>query len=206
MLWDANKASEPFSSMYDESWVEKLYWGFRRNLTVRFRFICFTDRERELPPFIHQMRITSESPAYNDFTEPYKLNRPMILVGLDTIVVSNIDHYVQYCLTANKTALPAAIYRPKTVCNGVALVPSNQKWIFDEWNGENDMKVMRDHYANGRVEMLDKIFPNEIVSYKKHVKPVGRLLPENKIVFFHGKEKPHELNEPWIREHWRCQL
>jgi hypothetical protein len=46
LLWDANLHSQVFSRDYDESWVEKLYRGFARNLSEPFRFVVFTDRER----------------------------------------------------------------------------------------------------------------------------------------------------------------
>lgn len=46
LLWDANRHSQPFSSIYDEHWVERLYRGVARNLTQPFRFVCYVDRER----------------------------------------------------------------------------------------------------------------------------------------------------------------
>jgi hypothetical protein len=124
----------------------------------------------------------------------------MILMGLDTIIVGNIDHLADYCFETGKLAVPEAIYRPGTVCNAVALVPAGQRWVYDEWDGENDMEVMRNHFAAGRIDMLDRKFPGECVSYKKHVKANG--LRNARIVFFHGEEKPHQLDLAWIRENW----
>lgn len=200
MLWDKNDESYGFSSMYTEAWVEKLYRGVKRNLTQPFEFICYVDRERQFSEPIRQMQIRNDPPSYCDYTQPYELNEPMILMGLDTIIIGNIDHLADYCFTADKLAVPAAIYRPNTVCNAVALVPAGQKWVFDGWKGENDMEVMRRHYAAKRIDMLDEVFPGEIVSYKKHVKPNG--LRNARIVFFHGEEKAHQLNLSWIRENW----
>jgi len=207
MLWDSNEHSEIFSSMYDESWVEKLYWGFRRNLSVRFRFVCFTDYVRQLPQYIHQESIMSKPPAYAAYTEPYRLNVPMILVGLDTMIVRNIDHLADYCFRADKIALPLAIYRRNTVCNGVALVPEGMSWVYEEWDGKkNDMAIMRNHYRKGHINLLEEQFPGQVLSYKKHIKPNLDSLGQARIVFFHGQEKPHQLDLPWIKEHWRIGL
>lgn len=92
LLWDANRGSKGFSSMYDESWVEKLYRGFKRNLSHEFTFVCFTDRRRTFAEPIDQARLKDNPPTYASCIEPYRLDVPMILVGLDTIVVGSIDH------------------------------------------------------------------------------------------------------------------
>ena len=182
--------------MYNEAWVEKLYRGFERNLTQPFRFICFVDREREFREPIEQELIESIPADYGSCIEPYKLNVPMILVGLDTVITGNIDHFADYCFTETTIALPRAVYLDNTVCNGVALVPAGKRTVYDNWNGENDMEWMRrQDYV-----VLDDLFPGHAVSYKGHAKENG--IGDARVVFFHGKDKPHEINEPWLKEHW----
>lgn len=139
----------------------------------------------------------ADQPSYADCIEPYGMNVPMILVGLDTVITGPINHLAEYCLTADRIALPRDPNRPEICCNGVALVPAGQKAVFDEWSGENDMAWLRArHHA-----FIDDLFPGQVVSYKGHVKKNG--LGDARIVYFHGQEKPHELtDQPWIREHW----
>ena len=51
--------------------------------------------------------------------------------------------------------------------------------------------------------LLDKIFPNTILSYKQHI--LGKaphLLNNSSIVYFHGVPKPHQLKERWVQECW----
>lgn len=198
LLWDANKHSAKFSSMYDESWVEKLYRSFARNLTAPFKFVCFVDRPRQFNEPIEQELIADyKVPRYAALIEPFKLNVPMILVGLDTMVVDNIDHLAQYCMTPGPVAVPTAAYDPKTTCNGVSLVPEGHRDIYDRHNGENDMLWMRKQ----KTDRIDNLWPKQVVSYKTYVKENG--LEGVKIVFFHGEEKPHQLQHlPWIREQW----
>lgn len=199
LLWDANRHSKDFSQVYDESWVEKLHAGFRRNLTRDFRFVLFTDRPRpNLRPGIVQVMMRSAEPDYGDCIEPYGLGEPMILVGLDTIITGNCDHLADYCLTADTVALPRDPYAPSRACNGVALVPAGHRRIFEEWRGENDMEWMRTQPHR----FIDDLFPRQVVSFKGHVAQQG--LGDARIVYFHGQQKPHQLQGfQWIDQNWR---
>lgn len=203
-LWDANGASLPFSRHYTEADVERLYRGFERHLSLPFRFVCFSERPRQYRAPIEQERLSQAEPDYSAFTEPYRLNEPMILVGLDTVVTGDCDRLAAYCLGGSKLLVPRDPFFPQTVCNGVALVPGGHAWVASESPaGMNDMEWIRALYADGRVGMIEDIFGKEaVVSYKGYVKHFG-LPDEAAIVYFHGLEKPHELTRlDWIREHW----
>lgn len=199
MLWDPNAASFDFSRCYDETWVEKLYRGFARNLTLPFRFVCFSERERDFCEPIDQERIEGRL-DYSACIEPYRLGEPMILVGLDTIVTGNCDHLAMYCLEAKRLAVPLDPYAPHQVCNGVALVPPGHQHIAIAHDGRtNDMDWIRAQSP----AVIDGLFPGQVLSYKAHVKKHG--LRDARIVYFHGQEKPHQewTKVKWIREHWR---
>jgi hypothetical protein len=207
-LWDANEKSSPASRCYDESWVEKLYRGFRCHLTIPFRFVCFTERARTFAEPIEQERFRSQCSDYGLFTEPYRLNQPMILVGLDTIVVANIDHLAQWCLTGDKIAAPRdpKSYRlksdgyPDQCINGVTLVPVGWRKVFDEWRGENDMVHLRRYPW----EPIDDRWPGEVVSYKLRIRPDSERVRNAKIIYFHGQPKPCDLTQiEWVRENWK---
>lgn len=197
-LWQHNAKSQPFSRGYSEEWVEKLYRGFRRNLTRPFLFICFTDRHREFKEPILQEQLLTRNPDYGCFIEPFRLNVPMILVGLDTIVVGNIDHMADYCLSETMVALPRNPYRPEQSINGVALVPAGNRGIFDQWAGENDMEWLR-RFPN---KWVDDLWPGKVLSLKAHdVRRKG--LQGASIIYMHGNPKPNELMHlDWVREHW----
>lgn len=199
LLWEPNEASFSFSRCYDETWVEKLYRGFARNLTMPFRFVCFTDRPRDFCEPIQQEPIHGK-PGYASCIQPYRLGDPMILVGLDTIVTGSCDHLAAYCLEAQRLAVPRDPYQPSVVCNGVALVPAGHERVALDHDGRvNDMDWIRAH----RPAALDDLFPGQVQSFKVHVK--GRKLGDTRLCYFHGEEKPHQEYQmtPWIREHWR---
>ncbi len=203
LLWEPNAESYTFSNMYDERWVEKLYRGFARNLRRPFRFICFTDRDRDFCEPIDQLRIKQDPPGYGACIEPYALNMPMILCGFDTVVTGNVDHLADYCMTAQKPAVPRDPFFPDKVCNGVALVPAGNRFVFDDFPGGNDMDWIRKLRTEGRFDVIDDVFPGEVVSYKGHAMDYG--VGDARVVYFHGEMKPHELVSlvDWIPEHWR---
>lgn len=197
LLWEPNSKSESFSRCYDEVWVERLYRGFERNLTQPFEFILYTDRLREFTVPVTQVRLPKVEPNYGHCILPYRMGRPMILTGLDTVITGNIDHLAEYCLTAERFACPRDPYYPHQVCNGVALVPAGHEHIGLEWEGANDMVWVRKYSPL----VLDDLFPEQIVSYKGHVRQHG--LGDARIVYFHGEEKPHQLAHlDWVRQHW----
>lgn len=199
-LWDANQNSEPFSRCYSEAWVEKLHAAYRRNLTKDFRFVCFTDRERRFSRGIEQELLDVDTPDYGAMTVPYRLNEPMILTGLDTVIVANIDHMADYCLRADRIALPRDPYEPSRSINGVALVPAGHRMVHDTWRGENDMAWLRTF----ETVFIDDLFPGQILSLKAHdVRRKG--LQDARIIYMHGRPKqPELLHLDWMREHWRC--
>lgn len=197
LLWEPNEKSYPFSKMYNEKWVTRLYDGVARNISVPWRFVLFTDRERELPVAIKQERMKAEHPGYGDCIEPYRFGVPMILMGLDTIITGPINHLADYCLRSDTIALPRDPNRPEVSCNGVSLIPAGQQHVWRNWRGENDMEWMRKQ----KHCFIDDMFPGQVVSYKGHVKKNG--LGDARIVYFHGNEKPHQLKDlEWVRTHW----
>lgn len=198
LFWQANASSKPFSSMYDETWVEKLYRGLARNLTQRFRFICYVDRPRVFAEPIAQRQIANPKPSYADCIQPFEMGEPMILVGLDTVITGNIDHLAEWALTSDKLALPRDPYNKAQACNGVCLVPGGMSDIATKHRGENDMEWLRKFPH----DFIDDLFPGHVQSFKGAVRDRG--LGDTRVCYFHGREKPHELpaGHP-VLEHWR---
>ncbi len=205
MIWDHNKNSKPFSRCYTDEWINRLYRGFKRNLTCSFRVVAFTDRKREFMPGVDQELITStKSPHFGCMIEPFRLNEPMIFVGLDTVIVGNIDHLADYCLVARDLALPRDLYTPERSINGVALVPAGHRWIYDDWledGGQaNDMVWLR-QYPN---VWIDDTWPGHVIGYKWLTVHNGSRLDDARIVYMAGRPKMNDLGHvDWIRKHWK---
>lgn len=200
-LFDANRHSFHFSRCYDETWVDKLFRGFARNLTRPFRFVCFTERERAFAEPIDQERFSAREPSYTAGVEIYRLEGPMIIVGLDTVIVGNVDHLADWCATSEVIGLPRDPYRQEIACNGVALVPPGKTRIAEQSAGENDMKALRQHPH----AFTDDLWPGQVISYKVHMRDKSLTEPpaNTRIVYFHGGPKQPDIDGRWIEEHWR---
>lgn len=197
-LWDCNNKSQSFSRCYDESWAEKLYRGFKRNLTRPFRFVVFTDRERTFNEPIWQERLRAQMPDYGCLIEPFRLGGPLIVCGLDMVVLGNIDHLAAYCEQPGLIALPRDPYRPERSINPIVLVPPGHSNIFADWSGENDMDWLRGFEWHA----IDDLWPGQVLSLKAHrVRDVGP--GDARIIYMHGLPKADALGHlAWVREHW----
>lgn len=199
-LWDANEKSPENSRCFDRTWVEKLYRGFKRNLTLPFRFVCFTERAQGFSEPIDTEWLRAETPHFGCLIEPFRLaDEPLIVACLDMVLLHNIDHFADYCLHGGKIAAPRNPYDPKELINPIVLCPKGNRRIFDEWDGEeNDMAYLRKqpHW------FMDDLWPGgQTLSLKAG--DVRRKGTQNaRIVYCHGRPKMHELDLPWIKENW----
>lgn len=198
-LWQENDLSARFSRCFDESWVNKLFSSMRRNLTRPFRFVVLTDRERKFDAGIDQERLATAIPHYGCLIEPFRFNEPTMICCLDMIILRNIDHLADYCLTADTVAAPRNPYDPAVVINPIVLAPAGHRYIYDNWRGENDMEWLR----RQKTVFIDDMWPNDVVSLKAHkIRDEG--VGNASIVYCHGTPKPHALlHLDWVRQHWR---
>lgn len=200
LLWDVNEHSQKFSLAYDESWAVKLFNGFRRHCRVPYRCVLYTDRRREIPANIEQVvQPDLGVNGYGDCIRPFEMNVPMVLVGLDTLIIGTIDKMAQWCLdNPGKLALPKHPYEDWSI-NGVTLWGGGNPAIFRDWRGENDMDWIRAFPH----ERIDDLWPGKVVSYRAHMR--GKTLPKSpRIVYFHGELKPPDLlDKPLIRDNWK---
>lgn len=198
-LWDSNRHSHEFSRCYTEEWVDKLYRGFKRNLTIPFKFVLFTDRRRKFKEPIEQESLVTQEPGYGCLIEPFRLNEPTIICGLDMVVLDRIDHMAKYCLEGEDIALPAHPSKPHVTINPIVFVPKGHRKVFDEWHGENDMEWLKiqPHIKS------DKMWPGQIRSFKLHDVRV-RGVQNAKIIYFHGRPKMPDLigTQAWLKAVW----
>lgn len=197
-FWRANRHTAPASVGYTESWVDKLAGGFRRHLTIPHRFVALTDREYEFGAGVEQERLSTEEPTWAAMIEPFRIEGPLIVVGLDTVICGNIDHLATWCLVGDRIALPRSPGKDYA-CNGIAFVPAGFRSVYEDWDGiTNDMEWLR---TRPHI-LIDKMHPGDVVSYKCDVRPNG--LGGASIVYMHGRPKMDDLGgEDWVKEHWR---
>ena len=228
-LFDGRQTGVPHStSVYDTAYVEKLYRGFQRNLTIPFEFICLVDQNYYFEENIIAERFKRSVDQYG-WMSLMELYRPDLCegirftVGLDTIITGSLDDIVTS--TVAKLAVCTDPIYPDMICNAVTLsTPEFCEEFWGMWEGNeiqlipqskltfenlpsapSEMVLMRKYYGNS--PCIDKVFPNRIISYKVHVKNnvlPGGVLDSASIVYFHGHPKPHHLaGNRWVQENWK---
>jgi len=202
---------------YDKTWVEKLKRAVERNLTVPYTFACLSD----VPVPCNRIPLKHDWPGWWSKLE---LFRPDVILGptlyfdLDTVIVGNFDYMAnnrsRFAMLKNFSATA----EPNMVGSGVMWfrdADSVPHKVYEKFAKMPDC-YMDHHLRNadaatsyigdqafiwdalgGQVETLE--YPG-ILSYKRHCR---KLLPaDSSIVAFHGKPRPSEVSDSWVKEHW----
>ena len=218
-LFDGHWTGVPHSvGIYDESWVDKLYRGIERNLTIPFEFICLTEKTRRFLEPIKQVRFSRSVDQYGwmslmEWYRPDLCTGNRCTIGLDTIITGPLDDIFNY--KPEKVALCTDPYHPHLICNAITLsTPAFAEEIWNIWlNNEqkiltectlfgapSEMVLLRKLYGNS--PRIDDMFPGRIVSYKVNIVPMNIAVEDTSIIYFHGEPKPHLLQDSWVGRHW----
>ena len=200
-LFDGRQTGVPHTTgVYDPAYVEKLYRGFKRNLTIPFDFVCLVDKNYIFQEDIKAVRFKRSVDQYG-WMSLMEMYRPEICegirltVGLDTIITGPVDDILQ--AQVSKFAGCTDPMYPKQICNAITLsTPEFCEEFWGMWEGNEvklipDSKLVLENVAPAPSEMvlmrkyygdspcIDKVFPNRILSYKVHVKenehPIDKL-------------------------------
>ena len=191
-LFDGRMTGVPHTTgVYDAAYVEKLYRGFQRNLTIPFGFICLVDKNYIFQEDIRAVRFKRSVDQYGwmslmEMYRPELCTGNRFTVGLDTIITGSIDDIVTAKVL--KLAVCTDPMVKDKICNAVTLsTPEFCEEFWGMWEGNeaklmpenklefnnlppasSEMVLLRNHYGNS--PCIDKVFPNRILSYKVHVK------------------------------------
>ena len=208
-LFDGRQTDVPHSTgIYNTTYVEKLYRGIKRNLTIPFEFICLVDQNYNFEEDIKAVRFKRSVDQYG-WMSLMEMYRPDLCegirftIGLDTIITGPIDDIVTS--SVSKFAACTDPMYPKQICNAVTLsTPEFCEEFWGMWEGNetklipesklilenvapvpSEMVLMRKYYGDS--PCIDKVFPHRILSYKVHVveneRPVERLKGESITIY-----------------------
>ena len=185
---DTPKASRCFGP----EWVDKLYRGVKRNTTFRTEFVCLTDQAYEFEEIIQQRPLKKPFDWKTVLQQAFSVEcERMMFMGLDTIITGNIDGLLNQ---TEPLIVPRDPNHSQKACSGFVL--SDYKPEISALLAGNDMEAINRSHPH----FWDDICPGWVKSYKCQVKKEG--LGDARVVYFHGMEKPHEIDHEVIR-HWR---
>lgn len=208
---------------YSAEYVNKLYLAVERNVTVPHTFTCFCDNPEDLicptKPLIvdnletwwNKMTLFSRDlPVENEYT---------MFLDLDIVITNSLDDVIEEAMKNDFNIIKGVwakwvwnssfiIWRRKVLYH---LGEDLGRFVdVGRGKGYSDQDFIRENSGVKPVFFQD-MFPDQIVSYKAKVLGQdmgGRVVetpvdPESaKIVYFHGKPRPHEVQAEWITKHW----
>jgi len=207
---------------YKAEYVTKLYRGLKRNATLPFRFVCFTeipfkDDEIEVRPLPYQ--IVGWWNKIPLFAPPECIaDDQIVCIDLDVVITGNIDWLIKWRgkfgglpMFTNEYGATLKYY------NGSlwSLEPGANTHVWENFE-HCGYEVMKTYYSDQEwiAEQvkdginLNKIFPGYVLSFRHDYLDVPedkrRVSDNASIYLFHGFPKPGEVHKvyPWIREHW----
>jgi hypothetical protein len=98
---DLNVVCIKWGTKFSPEYVNNLFRGVRRHLTLPHRFVCLTDDPRGIDPGVEIKPLTDGLPGWwNKLTlfkpQPYDLTGTILFFDLDMIVIRSIDPLARY--------------------------------------------------------------------------------------------------------------
>ena len=134
---------------------------------------------------------------------------PTIYLDLDTIILDDMQGLINAVKKCRENEF--FMLKPQRAtekwASGIMAWNGDFKWILDKFDSTDEEKYKWDqrYISNSLEEKGIKIraiqrIQHGIYSYKKHCK---KGVPEDaKIILFHGKPRPHEVKDEWVKDNW----
>lgn len=196
-------------------YVNTLLAMVQRNVTQPFKFKCLTDDDTGLDPGIGVLQLPADLEGW--WGKLYLFKRGVfpdgeriVFLDLDTLIVGNID---DICAYDGTFATLIDFYWPHLIGPGVMLWrPCDYTYAaWDAWETAGRPRHTHGDWwwlntfgqgvfaANaGRLQLL---YPEAFISWKIHCR--DGVNPNSKVICFHGPEKPHNTEHPFIAEVWK---
>jgi hypothetical protein len=201
--------------VYNYKYVNALAKSIKENVTVPHEVVVLTDNPKGFTWDVDRViPLANNYPTWwskIELFKPYQFDGPVFYFDLDTAIIGNIDDIVSY---DGDFAGLRDFYGLHSLGSGLM-----------GWNPKHTDKIYLDfaprystiitNYKEGdqkwidenkpSVEYLQDIYPNQIVSFKRHCldKHGQIVIPEKaKIICFHGNPRPHSITHPVISKYW----
>lgn len=201
-------------------YINRLYHGICRNLNLPFKFTCFLQEgvdKKNIDPGVNVDYFDSPSwkgclPKLKAFDHSNGFKNRVIVLDLDLVITGNLDQMFSYNgrfmtregfkgFNKGLSGGDIVFFQAKTMPFWDVLKEHTKRT--EEITGGRERFIYRQFFKKIGMDFLQTKYPNQIFSYKRHVRRAGgKLSPNCRIVSCHGRPRPHEIKEPWIKEHW----
>lgn len=200
-----------WGDLYGIEYVEKLRAAVARNLTIPHDFVCITPH-RQVPDGVirisPRMREQGWWQKVGLFSpELFGVSSRILYIDLDAVIVNSLDELAcsaePFCMIENYGPNKGHAAHNSSV---MLWTPSQKTFRIYECFSPDVMKQLHgDQCWIWRVMLNDitDFHQYQCVSYKYEKHPQWRhQTKDTSVVVFHGQPKPHQVNEPWIKQNW----
>jgi len=198
-------------------YVNILYRMVKRNLSMPFRFVCFTNvHSNYFDKRIEVLHFDPPSwmgclPKLWMYNPEAGLKGQVLSLDIDVIIVGPLDDMASYrgdfCVRskfapgqAHKADGDIVGFRAEAMA-GLWEALARDPEGAEASTGGRERYFYRQHDACQ--DRWQDLYPGQVLSYKRHVRRAGKLPKGAVIVSCHGRPRPHEIAEPWAEECWR---
>jgi len=209
-------------------YVNRLCRGVARNTTMGVRYVCFMSNHlpkglrRLFSPGIEVIGFDSPSwrgclPKLKAFDPEAGLSGRVVILDIDIVVTGSVDDIFGYSgPLMTRSAFKNTPKHRRMSGGDIVLFEAGTHWHFWEmlnlqprvvegWSQGKERWVYQSYLDNdgGQLDFLQEHYPNQMYSYKANNLHGSKQLPANcRMVTFHGRPKPGQCSEPWVRRHW----
>lgn len=187
-----------------------------KHIQQAHRFVCLTDTPELFPggTFVEGVKLKHDWPGWWSKLE---LFRPDIFEDGDQVLYFDLDTIITRDISTFEGAIDCDLlmlrdfYRPTThMGSGMMgwtagqftdLYRTFRPGFFTTGSPKGDQQFIQSVIEPKRVRYWQDEFPDKVVSYKVHC-PNGSLPPKAHVVCFHGKPRPTDVGDLWVKDHW----
>jgi hypothetical protein len=203
-----------------EKYINNLYHGVSRFASEEFDFICFTNEEIdglhegiEARPFISPSKLGVLPRLYMYSKDSGLFGNQVLALDIDVIIVGSLKDIMSYRgeFCARSKFKPGFEYLLDGDVISFRAGPENEDRL---WNSFVDNREFAERHTKGRerywyrhqigdeADRWDEYAPNQIISYKRHMRGRHTLPKGACIVSCHGVPRPHEIFDDWRFKYW----
>lgn len=194
-------------------YLEKLYAGVRRNLTLPWRGVCLTDDPNTLPKGIDAIKAEFGPQGYWHKLELFKKgafdsDERVLFIDLDTIITGNIDQIASY--DGPFAILEDVYFQERMASSLMAWRGDSLTHIWDNWvemgspmgDHKGDQGWIENQMRGEKHDIWQDLYPRQICSFKKDARPINRLPIGCRVLMYHGVPRPHASGVGWAQQLW----
>ncbi len=188
------------------SYVEALENSIDKHLTIPHSFVCLSDMDVDC----ESIPLEKDYKGWWSKIEIFRYRGHVLYLDLDTIILENINSLAGAILALPKDQflMLKAMNRARRWASGIMGWSGDFSWIYDQFKYRQHLRQWDQDYIiakllaeNIEIKYVQDYQPG-IYSYKHHCLEKGQPPDEAKIILFHGKPRPHQCDEEWVKENW----